>query len=394
MTWSSSNTSAATISNVAGSKGRATGVSPGSTTIAATMGVISGNTGLTVVSAPLTTLTTSVTTLALSINDTATSTALSGTPRKILITNSGADPAYNVTYTPSPALPSGSSISPADCGEIAPGDSCTLTIIPGATPSAPSGNLSPTPITLTVAGMNTNTLTPQINILTYGSVYQGGYVYAVDDTTSDTGSIGGKVVSLADQADRFPNGIIWSSNSSGTYDGGISIYGISEASTTSSPNPNSGQVVGQLACEGNSDGSCDTSNIVTYYSPPTTTPAINYSFYAAGLCKATINGYADWYLPAICEMGPASGGSGCAAGTQNIIDDFPALIGDPSSGNPGTSCTLGVNCLAGSYWSSTEVSSNPQVLAWYQVFASGSSGQLTSGKNSLLGVRCSRTLIV
>jgi len=51
--WSSSATSIATISNAAGSQGRATGVNPGATTITATLGPVSGSMGLTVTAATL-----------------------------------------------------------------------------------------------------------------------------------------------------------------------------------------------------------------------------------------------------------------------------------------------------------------------------------------------------
>ena len=157
-----------------------------------------------------TTLTASVPTLGLSVRDTTLNAALTGTPRLITITNTGANAATNVTYSPSPALPSGTTISPASCDTIPASGTCVLTITPGSTASAPAGNTSPTPITLSVSGTNTNTLTPTLNIVTYGSVYQGGYVYAVDDTTPDTGSIGGKVATLTDQATNFSPGIIWS----------------------------------------------------------------------------------------------------------------------------------------------------------------------------------------
>jgi uncharacterized protein YjdB len=53
VTWSSSNTGIATISNAAGSKGLATSVAAGSTTITATSGSVSGTTSLTV-TAPVT----------------------------------------------------------------------------------------------------------------------------------------------------------------------------------------------------------------------------------------------------------------------------------------------------------------------------------------------------
>jgi len=185
-------------------------------------------------------------------------------------------------------------------------------------------------------------------------------VYAFDDTTPDTGSVGGKVAALTGQAP--PNiysgpqssSIIWSATSTGSYDGGVSIWGIDETSTASSPSPNASSTqsatsyAGQQNCNGNMDGQCDTNNIDIYYrtfaSPPVTTP----SFYAAGLCKALTNPSSDWYLPAICEMGPASNGSGCPAG-QNMLENLSFLIGDPTQGTPGTSCSNGVNCLAGNY---------------------------------------------
>lgn len=324
-----------------------------------------------------TTISASVATLALNT---------SGAARTITITNAGSSTASSVTYSPSPALPAGTAIAPANCGNIAPTGTCELTITPGATPSAAAYDTNPTPITLSVQGTNTNTLTPALNIVTLASVYQSGFIYSIDDTTPTTGSIGGKVAAVTDQAAAYPNGIIWSSDGSGTTVSNIAIFGISETSTSASPIPSTGQITGQSACNGNTDGACDTTNIVTYYNAnraaggAAPTPLTQY---ASGLCKASIGGYTDWYLPAICEMGPNSNGSGCVADTPNMVTNLPSLL---------TSCT-GNSCLAGFYWSSTEYSPIPAGGAWYQNFASGGgSNQSLAGKDGRFGVRCSRAL--
>ena len=324
-----------------------------------------------------TTISASVTTLALKT---------SGVARTITFTNTGSSTASSVTYTPSPALPEGTTITPTSCGNIAPTGTCVLTITPGATPSAPAYDTNPTPITLSVQGTNTNTLTPTLNIVTLASVYQSGFIYSIDDSTPATGSIGGKVAAVTDQAAAYSNGIIWSSDGSGTTVSNIAIFGISETSTIASPNPSTGQITGQSACDGRTDGACDTTNIVTYYNAnraaggAAPTPLTQY---ASGLCKASIGGYTDWYLPAICEMGPASNGFGCVSGTPNIVTNLPSLL---------TSCT-GSSCLSGNYWSSTEDSGIPTDYAWDQNFASGGgSVQYYDLKTLTLGVRCSRAL--
>jgi len=56
------------------------------------------------------------------------------------------------------------------------------------------------PGTITVSADNANTLVSNVLVLTFGCQHQRGFVYSIDDTTPDTGSIGGKVVSLVDQA--------------------------------------------------------------------------------------------------------------------------------------------------------------------------------------------------
>lgn len=360
---------------------------------------------ITVTPAPgQTTLSSSITTMPLTLQ-------ASGVNRIITITNTGSSLATHVTYTASPLLPAGSTITPATCGNMPALSQCILTIHPGATPSAAPGNLNPTPITLTVNGVNTNILTPQVNIVALGSVYQGGYIYAIDDTTPTTGSIGGKDVTLVDQVPAFPNGKVWAANgNSGTggnqdvsYD---RIPGIDDASTTSvgsptyptfaasfaitytNPNPfNSGLF---NACDGLADGVCNTQNILTFYnelithyddfgSPPpyTATPGpTTLTTYAAGNCKVSINGYSDWYLPAICEMGNIA----FAPCTNPVNTTMNNLV------------QLGiVTNLTGVYWSSTEDSTDTLQGAWFHDFTGS---QFPVFKESPFGVRCSRILTV
>jgi hypothetical protein len=316
--------------------------------------------------------------------------ALTGQPRTLTIVNAGSDDALDVNYLLSPTLPSGTTVSPASCGTLAAGDSCVLTVTPGNTASAAAGDTNPVPIVLTIAGSNTNTLTPTLNILTYGSVYQGGYVFAIDDSAPNTASMLGKVAALTDQA-APASGTLWASDgtSGSMFD---TILGVDQTSTTSSPSPTmpaySGGTPLSLACNGATDGVCNTDNIVSYYnfnranggSAPT--PLTQY---AAGLCKAPISGYSDWHLPAICEMGYDGGGNGTGCGNA----------GSPTAQNMQSNLVDNgdIGGLAGDYWSSTEVSFIPNQLAFIQTFATGAaSAQDGRIKDFLLGARCARAL--
>ncbi|KTD07702.1 DUF1566 domain-containing protein [Legionella jamestowniensis] len=312
-----------------------------------------------------TTLSSSVSTLALRTN---------GRSRIITITNTGTETAFNVVYRISPALPAGTTIFPATCGTLEPGGRCFIRITPGATPSATPGNVNPTPITLAITGRNTNTVRPTINILTYGSVYQSGYVFAINDNTVNTGSIGGKVAALSNQASFGIDGRIWSSDNAGNpvFD---PIPGINQNSI----NP-------PEACNGALNGACNTNVIVNYYSPPQTNPAVNLSFYAAGLCKATIGGYSDWYLPAICEMGydNAAQNTGCGIppNPPTLQNMQTNLVENGNIGN-----------LFGPYWSSTQSSINFPTNAWNQFFAVGGGNfQDEDPKDGPISVRCVRAI--
>lgn len=312
--------------------------------------------------------------------------ALTGQSRTITIINNGPMAASNVSVT-STGLPSGTTITSSTCsGILEPAGSCSITLTPGNTASsACTSGTAPTEAIITVKGSNTNASQIKTVVLSYGCIYQGGYVYALDDNISSTKSVGGKVTALIDQVSPG-SGIFWGVDSSGD---GISIWGIDESSTVNAPSPNASSspsatlYPGQANCNGISEGSCNTNNIYIYYSN-FAAPILPLSSYAAGRCKQEINGYSDWYLPSICEMGPDSGALICPSpALQNMADNLPILI---------ENCT-GTKCLAGDHWSSTEQAGNPSDNAWSECFASGgNSEQCIDIKSELLGVRCSRTL--
>ncbi|WP_133136304.1 hypothetical protein [Legionella rowbothamii] len=315
--------------------------------------------------------------------------ALTGQSRQITVTNNGLMTATNVSVTSS-GLPFGTAITSSTCsGTLEPASSCSITVTPGTTASsACTTGTVPADAIITIRGSNTNESNVKIAVLSYGCIYQGGYVYAIDDTTISSGSIGGKVTALSDQVSPT-TGILWSADSSGNYDDGVSIWGIDEESTTNAPSPNASSsppaalYPGQSNCNGKVDGSCNSNNIYIYYSNfATSIPPL--SSYAAGRCKQVINGYSDWYLPPICDMGPDSGAMICPSpALQNMVDNLPILIDN----------CIGSKCLVGDHWSSTEQAGNPSDNAWSECFASGgNSEQCIDIKSELLGVRCSRTL--
>ncbi|HAU0262640.1 TPA: DUF1566 domain-containing protein [Legionella pneumophila] len=336
---------------------------------------------------PNTTLNISLNTLALATQGILTDASGAGNQmskaRRLIITNTGAVTAMDVDYTITPNLPAGTTVSPASCGNIAAGDTCELTVTPGNTPSA-AADMAPAPSVLTVKGSNTPTaVTSSVIVLTYGNRYQGGFVFSIDDSTVDTMSVGGKVAAFTDQAPPFPNGIIWSSDGTGGT-ATDSIPGIDETSSEGAPSPAlpmPNNPLNFVGCNGATDGLCNVGNIFKQY------PTIPTGEYAAGLCSATIAGFNDWYLPAICEMGFDDGGfpSGCGAPANPAQQNMQSNLVDNGD----------VGSLAGYYWSSTEGSGNPQLFAWDQFFATGGgSSQLSGSKNFPYGVRCVRALTI
>ncbi len=343
----------------------------------------------------LTTLTTSISDLALSITGLieygVTGTPSSGVARVITITNTGSYPATNLTIT-SPTWPSGTSSSTTCGSTLAVASSCSITITPGNTPTSDGTNpcsttgTAPVPGTIQVAASNSNTVTTNVVVLSYGCIYQSGYVYAFDDTTPNTGSVGGKAATTNEQA---ISGMIWSSNGAGSTTADTvfdPIYGISEVSTTAVPNPSTGQVAGQTACNGLIDGICGTNNIYIYYQNFATNAPINLSFYAAGLCKKTISGFSDWYLPALCELGYSGTGFflGCGTSAAPILQNMQFSLVDYNN----------LDLLSGPHWSTTEWSANPTLAAGGEHFAAGGGSiqVINQLKSDHSGVICSRAL--
>lgn len=286
-----------------------------------------------------TTVTASVSSLTLSVNDPSLNAALTGNPRQLTITNTGTADALDVTVTMSPSLPAGTTVSPASCATIpANGGTCVLTFTPGSTPTAAVGNTSPVPDVASIVGSNTNTVTSEVAVVTYGNVYQSGYIFSVDDTTATTGSIGAKVAALTDQS----TGIEW---------GGFGT--LTNASSLT-------------------DGASNSTAIVTTLGTGTS--------YAAGLCSQSIGGYSDWYLPAICELGYGTNPS-CGTSASPLAQNLQSSLVD--NGN--------VGAMSGYYWSSSEYSASPQNIAWLQYAATGGgSAQFDILKLDAFKVRCVR----
>ena len=211
-------------------------------------------------------------------------------------------------------------------------------------------------------------------------------MFSIDDTYADypeSVSIGGTVAALTNQAAPFPSGIAWSTDLT-------SIWGIAETSTSLSPDPNASSTypatkyTGQANCNGNTSGQCDEDNIYTYYENDAAGAPIPTTNYAAGLCKATIDAYSDWYLPSVCQMGYDASSQGTGCGTKNTptMQNMQSNLVDSSiSGAP-----------SGYYWGSTENSLNPRDTSWSQYFQTNASSQRAYQKGLLFGVRCVRAL--
>jgi len=145
--------------------------------------------------------------LALSINSPGADPALAGNARIIRIENAGSIPANNLQVSTS-GFPTGTSITNNGCtGTLNAGATCDITITPGGTASSDNSNnacttspgTEPEPTVVTVSAGNAPSTDINVLVLGYGCIYEGGFLFSVDDTTPDTGSIGGKVAAMTDE---------------------------------------------------------------------------------------------------------------------------------------------------------------------------------------------------
>lgn len=315
-----------------------------------------------------TALSISKSTLALSVKNTGLNAALTGNPRILTIKNTGDKLATGLTIS-YPTWPMGTSALSTCTTTLAPNATCIITITPGQNATAGAGNaacstgIEPTPGIINISANNASTIQSGVVVLSYGCIYQGGYVYSVDDAAPISRSIDGKVVQLNDAS----SGILWDSSS-----GCINAPYNQCYKTNANSNSNGTNLLG--------------GNTYLIYQVLTTTHAELATSYAAGLCTGTFSGYSDWYLPAICEMGydSTAQGTGCGLKIAPTLQNMQSNLVDYNS----------LNLLTGHYWSSTEESTNPTVFAWDQFFSFGSGSYQDRGNKglSIVSVRCSRAL--
>jgi hypothetical protein len=321
------------------------GTQPSGQTCAVTNG--SGTMGSSNVTSVSVSCATNTTTLSASLSNLALAT--SGNARTITITNTGSSSAENLSIN-YPTWPSGT-MANSDCGSsLGATNTCTITVTPGATAtsSCNSPYSAPTPGVITVSASNvTSSVITDVYVLTYGCIYEEGYIFAIDDTTSTNTSIGGATAALADNSSgiQWRNGIYVTTNALSLTDGAANTAAIISA-----------QGPGSYAAETCANYTVDSSG----NSPCST-----------GTC------YSNWYLSALCALQDEVG-FGCPVGLANMESNLPDLI----SGCSGSACFS-----AGRYWSSTEFTFTQ---ALYSDFIGNNTG---SGlKDSLYYVRCTRDL--
>ncbi len=265
-----------------------------------------------------------------------------GNGRVINVLNRASANAVNMEVSSS-GLPSGTSVSTSCSGTLPTASSCQITITPGnqASNSCDAGNGSaPTAGTVTVQASNANPISTSVWVLNYGCIYQDGYLFNIDDTTSVNSSIAGTVVSAAE---------------------------VVSANIPWAPAQNSLDT-------NETDGAANTQKITNAYGFSGEDP------YAAKACAnySSPNSFTNWYLPAICQMAPATDSFCADASIVNNISDRLSVH------------TTWENY----YWSSTEqILSNSSLFAYiFEPFRTTYGPFPKTGQTTDLGVRCAREI--
>ena len=132
-----------------------------------------------------------------------------GATRTLTLTNNSKNTITIKTITTN-NLPAGTLIIPSQDECIAgatvlePHESCTLNVKPGAIVSSDASSAPCTigteviPATITAQTNTDESVTAEVALLDYGCIYQGGYIFSIDDSTPTTRSIGGKVAAAQD----------------------------------------------------------------------------------------------------------------------------------------------------------------------------------------------------
>ncbi len=325
----------------------------------------------------------SLSTLALSVDCVSgsscaqTNAQLTGTARSLTLTNTHTSTMTGITIS-YPSWPAGTSASSTCSSTLAPGASCTITITPG--PNATSDcqeALSPTPGTILVTSDNAPSVSADVVVLTYGCIYQGGFVYSINDATSPTTSISGKTAAVYDTISQSNPIISAVPNWGGS---GIDIGSATWNTTTSGMNNgsnNTALIIATLGCPvptSEEYAACDCALLSV-----TATGTTN--------CSAPNTCYTGWYLPALCELSSTSDGVYSGYATCN---DATAIQQQLTGAY--MSSTLFNFESSGYYWSSTELASTGEaaVAANGWNINAGSGGLGTNQKTNKLAVRCSR----
>lgn len=290
---------------------------------------------------------------------TATNTiALAAGNREVIITNSGSVPTIGLIINQT-SLPAGTTVT--GCGIPAPfvpaNSACTLTIAPGPNPNTVDA-ISPTPATLQISGANSSTLLIDVTVLTYGNIYQGGYVYKIDASTPPTRNVSGSIAGLSDIS---PNKLSWN--------------------PINRPVQTINGIVSEL------DGSGNTQKIINAYG------AGNYAAYncsqvrvndAGASCTGGADCFSSWYLPAICEIGNgATYSANCSLHPNNMTSNlFVPGIGNFQSGSG----------YASTYWASTSYTRGSDAEGWTFNPQNAIPYGIYQGGYWNFYVRCARTL--